>query len=78
MEPKGAKHCVVRILCDSLAIAVLAVLFFIGQALENNGIVTRRGFYCDDESIRYPYRPDTVPTWALVVGSVGIPLLAVS
>ena len=29
-----------------------------------------RGFFCDDESIKYPYREDTVPSW--VVGVVGI------
>lgn len=23
-----------------------------------------RGFYCTDETIRFPYRPDTVPMWA--------------
>ena len=78
MEGDGVKSCVVRVLCDSVAIAFLVIFLIIGTILENNGIVTRRGFYCDDESIRYPYRPDTVPTWALVVGSVGIPLVAVS
>ena len=73
----GVKGCVSRVLCDSVAIAFLVIFLIIGTILEDNGIVTRRGFYCDDESIRYPYRPDTVPTWALVVGSVGIPLVAV-
>lgn len=74
---QGVKKSLIRVLCDSLALAFLIIFLIIGQALEVNGIVTKRGFYCDDESIRYPYRPDTVPTWALVVGSVGIPLVAV-
>ncbi|KAL5457247.1 hypothetical protein EMCRGX_G034494 [Ephydatia muelleri] len=73
---QGVKKSLIRVLCDSLALAFLIIFLIIGQALEVNGIVTKRGFYCDDESIRYPYRPDTVPTWALVVGSVGIPLVA--
>lgn len=73
---EGVKQCTVRVLCDSVALVFFIVFLVIGEFLEINGVVTRRGFYCDDESIRYPYRPDTVPTWALVIGSVGIPLVA--
>jgi phosphatidate phosphatase len=29
-----------------------------------------RGFYCTDETIRYPYKPDTVPLW--VAGAYGV------
>jgi hypothetical protein len=29
-----------------------------------------RGFSCADESIRLPYKEDTIPTWALGVGFV--------
>lgn len=32
----------------------------------------RRGFYCDDESLMHPHKPDTVPTW--VVSFIGIAL----
>ena len=74
---EGARRCITRVVCDGVAIAFVVVFLIIGQALESSGIITRRGFYCDDDSIRFPYRPDTVPTWALVVGSVGIPLAAV-
>ena len=32
----------------------------------------QRGFYCNDESIKYPYKGDTVPLWlAGVYGSLG-------
>jgi len=34
-----------------------------------------RGFFCDDESIRHPYRDSTVPTWALVVVSYSLPTI---
>ena len=74
---QGVKKIIIRVLCDSVALAFFVGLLIIGQELEANGIITKRGFYCNDESIRYPYRPDTVPTLALVVGSVGIPLVAV-
>ena len=31
-----------------------------------------RGFYCDDTSIQYPNRPETVPMWLLgVYGGIG-------
>ena len=37
-----------------------------------------RGFFCDDESIRYPYREDTVPDWAVGVVGVFVPAFTVS
>lgn len=37
-----------------------------------------RGFFCDDTSIRYPIKPDTIPMWLLgVYGGIG-PVLIVS
>lgn len=36
----------------------------------------KRGFYCNDESIKYPYKGDTVPLWlAGVYGSLGAILI---
>ena len=32
--------------------------------------VTRRGFYCDDLSIRYPKKPQTVSTKVLIIASI--------
>ena len=40
-------------------------------------MTVRRGFFCDDESIKLPYLVGTVPTWALILGSLGVPLLTV-
>ncbi|CAF3112736.1 unnamed protein product, partial [Rotaria sp. Silwood2] len=32
----------------------------------------QRGFYCDDASIQYPYKLDTIPMWLLgVYGGIG-------
>ncbi|XP_047117409.1 putative phosphatidate phosphatase [Schistocerca piceifrons] len=35
----------------------------------------RRGFFCDDESIRHPVKADTVPSLALALVALGLPLL---
>ena len=32
------------------------------------GEYPKSGFYCNDESISYPYKPSTVPLWALIFG----------
>jgi len=38
----------------------------------------QRGFFCDDTSIQYPFRPDTIPMWILAIyGGVG-PIIIVS
>ena len=38
---------------------------------------TQRGFFCDDTSIQYPYKPDTIPMWMLALyGGLG-PVLIV-
>jgi len=36
-----------------------------------------RGFYCNDESIRYPYKKGTIPFYAVGLVGVGIPLLII-
>uniref|UniRef100_A0A915Q364 Phosphatidic acid phosphatase type 2/haloperoxidase domain-containing protein n=1 Tax=Setaria digitata TaxID=48799 RepID=A0A915Q364_9BILA len=37
----------------------------------------KRGFYCDDESIRYPYRPSTVSRQMLIVIGLVIPTILI-
>ncbi|CAJ0605817.1 unnamed protein product [Cylicocyclus nassatus] len=37
----------------------------------------KRGFYCDDESIRYPYLKDTVSTAVLGAGGIAIGLVTI-
>ncbi|XP_052813815.1 phospholipid phosphatase 3-like [Mya arenaria] len=36
---------------------------------------TRRGFFCDDESISYPYRTDTVSDSVLIACFIGVPVI---
>lgn len=55
---------------------VLLILFFVSVVLNGSLIRTnRRGFFCDDESIRYPILSDTVPFKLLIVICLIIPLV---
>ena len=38
----------------------------------------QRGFYCDDTSIRYPYKDSTVNDAELIGFSIGLPILSVN
>ena len=67
-----------RSIFDLITILLLLFLFIGLYVAENNGSVVKRGFYCDDVSIRFPFRESTVPIWALVVSVLSIPLVAVS
>ncbi|XP_064604855.1 phospholipid phosphatase 1-like [Liolophura sinensis] len=61
-----------QILFDLLIFAIVAtpvaVFFFVISP-------HRIGFFCDDNSIRYPYHPDTISTTMLVLLGLLIPLL---
>ena len=39
---------------------------------------TIRGFFCDDESIRYPYNDSTISTVTLIIVSILLNLILVS
>jgi len=38
----------------------------------------QRGFYCDDDSIKYPLKHSSVPGWAVGVFGILVPVLTVS
>lgn len=46
-------------------------------ALYASGKPYRRGFYCDDTSIRYPFREGTISTTVLTLFSTGIPFFTI-
>lgn len=49
------------------------VLVYIG------GVKPRaRGFFCDDQSLQYPYRPDSVSTGTLILIGLTVSLVLVS
>ena len=34
-----------------------------------------RGFFCSDMTIKYPYKTDTIPAYAAVLLSIGLPIV---
>ena len=60
----------------------LACFLIVGLVSAFLGLVIppfRRGFFCNDESIKYPHiTEETFPTWALLVVSVVLPVVTVS
>jgi len=38
----------------------------------------QRGFFCDDDSIKFPYKENTVPWWAVAVVGLPFPIITVS
>ena len=56
----------------SVCIGVVAVAVF--AIFELNLIpTTKRGFFCDDQRLRYPYARSTVPDWLLIILYVVLP-----
>jgi len=43
--------------------------------LEMTGTPFHRGFYCDDTTISYPLKSDTVPIWTVAVVGIGLPTI---
>lgn len=62
------------LLCDIL---ILLVVGFEPGLLRRYGSPPIRGFYCDDETIRYPYMESTVSITALYVVGIGLSLLII-
>ncbi|KAI6170115.1 AcidPPc domain-containing protein [Aphelenchoides besseyi] len=63
-----------RIVCDFLVLVVIAIPLLVFHEWVQP---YKRGFYCDDESIRYPYRPSTVTRQALIVIGIMIPTILI-
>ena len=70
---------VLKYLCHSLAFVFFLACFTALRILSSVANPTVRGFYCNDETILYPStKQETVPTWALVIYIVSLPLAVVS
>jgi len=63
-----------QIVCDLVIVA-----FFVGVVLvfQFSAVPHKRGFYCDDESIRYPYKSQTIDATGLLVVGILIPMLLI-
>ncbi|EFO84299.1 hypothetical protein CRE_20474 [Caenorhabditis remanei] len=63
-----------RVLCDFLVLTLIAIPLYIFHEFVPP---YRRGYYCDDESIRYPWRKSTVSRQMLIVIGLLIPILLI-
>ncbi|XP_071099570.1 phospholipid phosphatase 1-like [Haliotis cracherodii] len=55
-------------------VITLLVLLFLG-ILEKYGVPFRQGFFCDDDTIKYPYKKSTISVTLLMIVSLAIPLV---
>ncbi|XP_071944050.1 phospholipid phosphatase 1-like [Antedon mediterranea] len=56
----------------------IAVLVVLPAAILNlSATPYQRGFYCDDHSVRYPYKPDTISSTVLVVVGGLVPIISI-
>ena len=60
---------------DFICIAIVAIPCLL---LNLVGEPYMRGFFCNDESIRHPYRDSSVPTWALILVSYSLPAIIIA
>ena len=68
------KHRIIQTITDSIVIATVLVVFSLVYILVDPKI---RFFTCNDTDIFFPYKPDTVPFWAVgIFGATG-PLLSI-
>ncbi|CAF0909060.1 unnamed protein product [Adineta ricciae] len=60
-----------------IIVDIICLLILIAAAAVSNAIAKpfTRGFFCSDTSIRYPQRTNTIPTYAAIILSIGLPLL---
>ena len=77
MRDRKLKISGVRVVCDLVALGILLGLWIGLYVAGITGRIVRRGFFCGDESLKLPYQDSTVPTWALAISSLGVPLLGV-
>ncbi|NP_001380219.1 Phosphatidic acid phosphatase type 2/haloperoxidase domain-containing protein [Caenorhabditis elegans] len=63
-----------RVLCDFLVLTLIAIPLYVFHEFIPP---VRRGFYCDDESIRYPFRDSKVTRQMLIVVGLLIPILLI-
>jgi len=68
-EKKHRRRRILYNLFDFLAIVMTCLIFGLIYIFIKP---VQRGFFCDDTSIQYPFRPDTIPMWLLAIyGGVG-------
>ena len=67
-----------RVTTDVAVLVTLGVLALFLELGSERGLYVKRGFFCDDESLRFPYTTHpAVPTWLLVLGCFFLPHIAI-
>ena len=63
-----------------LDITIIVLLFALLYLIYKPGYlqVYQRGFFCDDHTIRYPYKPNSVPAIPFFVITLLVPVVLVS
>ena len=63
---------------DVVVLLILGCLALFLDLAGDKGLVVKRGFFCDDNSIRFPYKSQAaVPSWGLLLGCLLIPMVAI-
>ncbi|XP_072163661.1 phospholipid phosphatase 1-like [Diadema setosum] len=70
MENKTSK-----IIIDFFFFVAVLVPSLVLLILESPDLPFQRGFYCDDETLRYPYRPDTISVGVLMSVGLLVPII---
>jgi phosphatidate phosphatase len=67
-----------KVTTDLVVLVILGVLVVFLETASERGLYVDRGFFCDDETLRYPFSlHPAVPTWLLVLGCLLVPLTAI-
>jgi len=67
-----ARISVKQVVCNCVMLVIMAVIIL---SLHKFGKPYKRGFYCNDESLRYPYKPSTVSRKSLFIMAGFLPML---
>ncbi|XP_048762388.1 phospholipid phosphatase 1-like isoform X2 [Ostrea edulis] len=68
MKRKTVYRVAVDVACLASVALPSLILYLVGKTFH-------RGFYCDDESIKHPYKSNTIPTWAASFVGLTLPVL---
>ena len=74
----GRARSVCKFLVELLSLVTLFAVCLVLFECEKRGVSYKRGFFCDDNSIRLPYKPGTVPSYALIIIAGLLPVMIVS
>ncbi|CAF1012144.1 unnamed protein product [Rotaria sp. Silwood1] len=61
-----------RVMIDIVSLAILTTITVISHYIAKP---FTRGFFCSDTSIKYPYKDNTIPTYAAVILSIVLPVM---